>query len=354
MLLEAYGIQKPFLVLQWHLTDYCDQHCQHCYMNRERAHSPFSLEEHYRIVDDFAEMTDQLRIRPKINFTGGDPLLHPLFWPILKYARSQNIAVRILGNPFHVNTFTVARLRRLGVEEYQLSVDGLEAMHDSLRQAGSFAHTREAIKRLVTDGFRVDVMYTASKRNAADFPDVVQLMADLGVFRFSFGRYVPFGQGADMKEDAFQPLEYRDFLLKIKQTYDQMLDQGCQTKFVVRDPLWTLLNYELGLFKPSRRKSSSIEAGCGLGISFVVLLSDGTVWACRRFESPIGYVLQDSFYDMFVNSEAVNSFREYEKMEKCRYCELIRYCRGCASAACARFGRWTAPDPQCWKKVNII
>lgn len=39
--------------------------------------------------------------------------------------------------------------------------------------------------------------------------------------------------------------------------------------------------------------------GCRCGISHMTVLSDGTVYACRRCESPIGKVPEESLYDIF-------------------------------------------------------
>lgn len=353
MLMEAFGLTSPTFVLQWHITDFCDQHCKHCYMSNVRIHSPFSFTIHCQIIDDFIEMAKTLGVRAKVNFTGGDPLLHPQIWEIMAYTISKGASVRILGNSFHVNEETVDRLKTLGIYEYQFSLDGMESTHDYIRRDGSFADTVRAIELLSKNGLRVDAMYTVSKLNAHDFPDLARFVSKIGIFRFSFGRLVPSGCGKNLEDQLYTAPEYRAFLYEAQATYEQLIAEGSETTFVCRDPLWTLLNYEQGRFKPScKTRSKIIESGCGLGIAFLVLLADGSVWACRRFKSLIGRVPKQKLLDIFLNSPRLNEYRQVERLEKCRDCELLRYCRGCASVACNVSGLWTAPDPQCWKEVK--
>jgi radical SAM protein with 4Fe4S-binding SPASM domain len=57
-------------------------------------------------------------------------------------------------------------------------------------------------------------------------------------------------------------------------------------------------------------------------------------------------------YDLFTG-EAEEVYRQHEKMEKCAHCELLRFCRGCPAVAYGYYHSFFAPDPQCWKEVQI-
>jgi radical SAM protein with 4Fe4S-binding SPASM domain len=98
---------------------------------------------------------------------------------------------------------------------------------------------------------------------------------------------------------------------------------------------------------------NKIYDGCHAGRTFLVLLADGTIYACRRFESPIGHIKSDNLYDIFRYSKMLNQIRDPEVFEKCRNCDLKRYCRGCPAVAFNTCGSFFGPDPQCWKNIRI-
>lgn len=170
-------------------------------------------------------------------------------------------------------------------------------------------------------------------------------MVDLGVRSYSFARYCPTHGDTD---DIFTPQEYRKFLSVIWEVYSHYVDS--KTNFILKDHLWTLFLMEEGLFKPEST-DGIIVSGCGLGISHLSVLADGTVFACRRFNSPVGRVPEQSFYEIFT-SKIMNEYREHTRLEKCKNCDLLYYCRGCMAVSYGTTGKWTSPDPQCWKIIE--
>ena len=91
--------------------------------------------------------------------------------------------------------------------------------------------------------------------------------------------------------------------------------------------------------------------GCRCGISHMTVLSDGTVYSCRRCESPIGKVPEESLYDIFFGN-SMEQYRHYEKFEECSKCKLRNFCRGCPSVAKCLSGNFYGKDPQCWKTIE--
>jgi hypothetical protein len=88
---------------------------------------------------------------------------------------AREIPLVILGNPFHLTSENLGRLKDLGVTSFQLSLDGLESTHDMLRKPGSFQATLAAIRLVNESGLRSMVMSTVSLLNYHDMPDVVRL-----------------------------------------------------------------------------------------------------------------------------------------------------------------------------------
>lgn len=353
-------IRKPIFVIQWHITGLCDQSCLHCYMindperHKQELEKELSLESCKSIIDSFVDFCNIAKAQPKINFTGGDPLLRSDFFEILKYASSYGIKISVMGNPFHLNVDNISKMRELGVMSYQVSIDGMEKTHDYFRKHGSFSSTIKAIELLVKCNMRAVVMFTLSKKNHEDLFHVMRLVDSLSVNAFAFARLSKnsvINNKSSIFEKDFTPQEYRTLLLKAQKLINELKAKGSKTKFTLKDHLWTLLLYEQGKLE-IEDNSEKVISGCHIGGRDLAILADGTVFACRRFHSPIGKMPEQSVLDVFT-SKKLDYYRDIKKFEACSKCPLLCYCRGCPAVAYGNSeGNFFAPDPQCWWFYN--
>lgn len=352
----------PFFTVQWHVTALCDQACQHCYMVHDRVsyereiRNELSLENCKLVIDSLMSFCELASARPAINFTGGDPLLRHDFFEILEYASAKNVRLSVMGNPFHLNAENITRMQRMRVSSYQVSLDGMEKIHDSLRMSGSFSATVDAIKFLKKWGMRTVVMFTLTKKNCKDLPDVMRLVDSLEVDAFAFARMArnPTIDTIISPEDTeFTPSEYRELLVNIQELTERLKAAGSKTKFSLKDHLWKLLLYEQGKLKLEPNPGGQICSGCHVGGSNLTILADGTVFACRRFNSPVGKVPEQSILEVFT-SDKLDFYRKVENFGRCAKCPLLYHCRGCPAVAYgASGGNFYAADPQCWQGLDV-
>ena len=346
----------PAFAFQWHITDECDQRCKHCYIFAEGACTKLnrmSLPDMRRTLGSIEAMCRELGRTPYIYLTGGDPILHPDFWTLAELLHERGHLWAIMGNPFHLTPEVCARMRSLGCRKYQVSLDGLAATHDRFRKPGSFDATIEAIRTIRASGMWCAVMSTVSSVNMAEIPELIDLMAELEVDVYAFGRYCP-TSGQRAAEYHMEPLAYRDFLLECQRRIRAHETAGCRTTFQRKDHLWTLLEYEQGTFQiPAGARPGMVYGGCHCGIGHLTITPTGDVYACRRMESRVGNCLEESLLDIFLGTK-MECHRDFARFEKCAHCELAGFCRGCpAVAAGASSGNMYAADPQCWKQVDM-
>ncbi|MBK7131574.1 MAG: radical SAM/SPASM domain protein, ACGX system [Bacteroidales bacterium] len=338
-----------YFAFQWHITDSCDQRCQHCYIFSENRHTELkemSWEQIESVFKNCLDMCKKTNRLPYFYITGGDPILHSRFWDIMELFRSYNIPFTILGNPFHLNDEVCKKLKDHGCERYQLSIDGLRETHDAMRKKGSFDITIEKIKCLHKAGIRSAIMTTVSGINASEMPGIIDLVVENKVNVFAFARYAP---TSFEKSTHLTPEKYRELLEICWQKFEQYKDSG--TSFNLKDHLWTLFLHEKGLFRiPENLNEEVVYEGCNCANCHLTILPKGDVYACRRFESNIGNVFTENLYDIFLG-ERMDSYRDYSKFEKCSLCELKRFCRGCPAVTYGYTGDFYGTDPQCWKKI---
>lgn len=338
-----------YFAYQFHITDHCDQRCEHCYIfseDHQKCLDEMIIENIEKVIANCVAMCKQLNRRPYFYITGGDPLLHPDFWQLAASLKNRNIPFGILGNPFHLNDQICQRLAEHGCRKYQLSIDGLRETHDAIRKPGSFDTTIEKIDCIRKAGIDCAVMTTVSGTNKHEIEAIVDLVVANQVDIFAFARYCPTGFE---KENHIDPLEYKALLSRLWKKFEDY--QDAETTFNLKDHLWNLFLYEKGLFEiPEGLDAQVMVDGCNCGNCHMTILPTGDVYACRRMESQIGNALSDSMHDLFVG-KGMDAYRQYDQFEKCAKCELLRFCRGCPAVAYGYTKNMYAADPQCWKEV---
>ena len=338
---------KDLFAFQIHITEECDQRCEHCYIfaeNNDVEIRRMSFDQMIETMNNCMDMCRKLNRDPYFYITGGDPILHRDFWKFLEVLSENNIRFSIMGNPFHLNGEVCRRLSDLGCEKYQLSIDGMRETHDSIRKKGSFDATIEKIKDIRSAGMDCAIMTTVSGLNAKEMPDIIDTVVKNHADIFSFSRYCPTGNG---KSVGLTPEEYREVLDACWKRFE--LHKESETWFDLKDHLWTLYLFEKGIFRiPDGLEDDVIYDGCNCGNCHLTILPDGNVYACRRMESPVGNAFTESLYDIFTG-DRMDRYRMYSDFKKCSKCELLRFCRGCPAVAFGGTGDFYSADPQCWK-----
>lgn len=197
-------------------------------------------------------------------------------------------------------------------------------------------------------GIRSVIMTTVSDANIKEIPDIIDTVVEAKADVFAFARYCP---TSEEKDTGITPQEYRELLDICYQKFRKYEAASCSTYFNKKDHLWTLYEYEKGIFKiPEGIKDGMIYGGCNCGNCHMTILPTGDVYACRRVQnSKVGNVLNDRLADIWICQ--MEQYRDYTKFEKCSKCELLAFCRGCPAVASGKDGNFYAADPQCWKEV---
>jgi radical SAM protein with 4Fe4S-binding SPASM domain len=342
------SLQEFFV--QWHLTERCNLRCKHCYQTGTKTEE-LSLTEIHLVLDEVVDMleawseTYQLKFSPSLNITGGEPFLRKDLFEILEEMSAAGFAIFLLTNGTLIDAEKAEQLARLGINGVQVSIEGPEKIHDSIRGTGSFAASCKGILHLVKAGLRVTLNATLSKINAEKFQDMVDIATGLGVQKLGFSRLVPSGRGLDLVNRMIGRQ-------RIKEIYESIF--GLDTddlKIVTGDPVASQMRNEIEEVDDC---GSIATSGCAAGVSGLTILPDGTVIPCRRLPIPLGSVREDSLREVWANSEILEQLRDRRQYKgKCGSCERWAVCRGCRAIAYAyslTIGEpdILADDPQCF------
>ncbi|HET98519.1 MAG TPA: selenobiotic family peptide radical SAM maturase [Desulfurivibrio alkaliphilus] len=302
---------KPrVFTLQWHITQACDLNCKHCYDRSSRQ--TMSLEQAFYVLEQLESFCAARRVRGKVTFTGGNPLLYPHFNTLYLEAVKRGFPVSILGNPT-----SRQRLEELVAIQaptfYQVSLEGLPEHNDFVRQDGYFDRVLEFLPILKELGIFSQVMLTLTRDNMAQVLPLGEILRDRADL-FTFNRLSAVGEGARLLMP--DPADYQAFLR------EYMAETVNNPVLGLKDNLINIIRDQEGR-KPF---GGCTGFGCGAAFNFLTLLSDGELHACRKFPSFIGNIYQEGLNDAY-DSPAGRRYRAGSA--GCRDCKLLPACGGC-------------------------
>ncbi|HNW92170.1 MAG TPA: radical SAM protein [bacterium] len=341
--------------IAWAITARCQNRCRHCYLFSEPTYQHEIARELdrdglFRVLESIRAFEDEYHTRfAAFALSGGDPLLHPDWEALAIRLHGLGRALTMIGNPESLTDDNLARLAAAGVSSYQLSIDGLEAAHDELRQAGSFRRTLAAIPRLAAHGIRVGLMFTLSARNRDDlFPLIDFLAAETEADSFAFDLCCPTGNGRALTTGML-PAEIEEYCLRYLQRKAELQAAGAGLHLAERPTALRLARFARGEFPPVGSAELGAVSGCACGWSPPPILADGTVIPCRRIPLPLGRLPEQSFAEIFLGHELLRRFRRRESYAACGGCDLYAVCRGCPGYAYGTTGDPFAANPHCYR-----
>jgi len=182
--------------LELQMTTRCNLRCRHCYIGDGRP-ANLSLEDLRTVLREF-EALQGLRVL----ITGGEPILHPDF-----EAFNEMLPDHFLRKVLFTNGVLLRQdlLKRLKVNEIQVSIDGMQRAHDALRGQGTFDATIDALRRSIDAGFDASVSTMVTTGNLDDFDDMEKLFRSMEVREWSVDVPCISGRLADNGEFAVSP-----------------------------------------------------------------------------------------------------------------------------------------------------
>ena len=190
----------PRLVF-WETTAACNLVCSHCRRTEvadELSPDELSREEAESLIDEMSGWGRTILV-----FSGGEPLMRPDIFRLMRYANEKGVIVALATNGTLIDQDLAKRIRESGVDRVSISLDGAdEATHDVLRRLpGSFQSAIAGAQALRAEGVPLQINVTVAKHNADQLDEMVSLAKDLGAAALHLFLLVPVGCGMEIAED---------------------------------------------------------------------------------------------------------------------------------------------------------
>ncbi len=366
--IARFGVRKPLvtsrpLMVVWNFTNLCNLRCKHCYQDASRRHpNELSVEEKLDLVD----MLCRDRV-PLLAFSGGEPLAAPEFFEVAEYAANRGLFVSIATNGTLITEEVAKRLKKLGVNYVQVSVDAATpSKHDLFRGIpGAWELAIRGVKNLVKYGIFTCIAMTVTRFNVDEVPKVVELAKKLHVPRVALYNFIPVGKGAEIVKWDLSPIERERLLYYILREFMkggiEVMTTAPQYGRVIAS-LLEKYGYmpkvaAAHFYSGSSEWGKVVEfiGGCGAGRVYLGIEPDGTVTPCVFLKIPVGNVRQLRIRDIWMKSQVLWDLRDRDKLrDPCGSCPYKHVCGGCRARAYAYFQDYLAPDPGCFRASKYL
>lgn len=195
--------KPPGPVVIWNLVRRCNLTCKHCYSisaDKDFA-GELSTSEVYKVMDDLKAF----RV-PVLILSGGEPLMRPDIFDIGRRAKQMGFYVGLSSNGTLITEDNIDQLADVGLDYVGVSLDGIEATHDTFRRkAGAFRESLHGIRLCREAGIKAGVRFTLTQDNAHDLPALLQLTEEEGIDKFYLSHLNYAGRGnKNRAHDAMQ------------------------------------------------------------------------------------------------------------------------------------------------------
>ncbi len=340
----------------WETTTGCNLECVHCRrleVGKEMSNEDLSLEEAFRFIEGLAR---DFEPSPVLILSGGEPLMRPDIFDIIRFARKMNVPVGLATNGTMVDLALARKIASSGIRRVSISLDGANPdTHDRFRKMpGSFKKAVQGILNLTQNGVSIQINTTITKHNFTEVESIYHLALELGASALHPFLLVPVGCGMEIK-DEFQltPLEYEETLLKI---HDLSSEGKLHIRPVCAPHYFRILAQKKTAFpkRKDTRDFNNMTKGCLAGTRICFVSHKGEVFPCGYLPVNCGNIRESSLKEIWQNSSVFESLREPELLEgKCGICKYKRICSGCRARAFEEEGHFLAEEPNCLYQPEV-
>lgn len=348
---------KATLSVQWHITSRCMKHCRHCYMfenerYRTEIENELKFSDMLKILDDIEDFEKKWNFAVNDFFvTGGDPVLNQDYMKLLLEIKNRGKKSYLMGNPETLTAEVLDNLKTAEIQQMQMSLDGLEKLHDFYRGKGNFATTIKALELLDKHGIIATIMFTLTGENKHELIPLMKFVSrETKAKGFAFDLVCGVGSAKDIPMQLTKE-ELKDIFTDYLTEKKRIKEERIPIRISEKSKFFQLLHFNNNEFYPYDYDEFIATGGCYTGFTCYTILADGSVAACRRFPTIIGKMPEEKIEKIFFENDLLKRFRRASSYEKCGSCAFYKNCRGCPAVTYGYFNDPFRENPLCFKDL---
>jgi radical SAM protein with 4Fe4S-binding SPASM domain len=314
----------------WEITLACNLRCIHCGSRAGKARpGELSTAEALDLVEQLAD----IGVR-EVSLIGGEAFLRSDWLEIARAIKQSGMKLGMTTGGYGLGPKLAERMAEVGFDIVSVSVDGLQATHDSLRgRKNSWYWCFQAIQALRSVGIKCASNTQINRRSAAQLPRIYEHLREAGITAWQTQLTVPMGNAADRPEILLQPAELLDVLPMLHYLHQRGKDEG----------LYMYPGNNIGYFGPYERRlrssprdanDLSFWAGSQGGVMTLGIEADGTIKADPSLPTDDfagGNIREQSLREIVFEADRLKRNDERSTAHLwgfCSTCEFADICRG--------------------------
>jgi MoaA/NifB/PqqE/SkfB family radical SAM enzyme len=156
------------------VTRYCNLECAYC-SEFDKVSKPVPLDALLARVDALARLGTQI-----VTLTGGEPLTHPEHDAVIERIRAHGMVATTITNGFLLTARRIAGMNAAGLQELQISIDGVKPDAISKKTLKSLKGKLELLARHATFHVNINSVLGISEERTHDALEVAEAAKALG------------------------------------------------------------------------------------------------------------------------------------------------------------------------------
>lgn len=189
------------------ITNECLLNCMHCSSSSHVEDERLDKETVLKVIDDFEDLGGK-----ELEISGGEPLLHPDVWEILKYCENKSFLTTLYTTGI-ANVPISDVVNKLNVDRVVISLNGTAEITREVTGGDSYRETRDFMRMLVERGVKTEAHFVPMKQNYRDFDKLLKECKEVGIGRVKIIRLMPQGRALENWEKIHLPeMEFKKFI----------------------------------------------------------------------------------------------------------------------------------------------
>lgn len=331
-------------VIYWECTLKCNYKCIHCYSfsSKASAQKEMCLSTVKKLIEEIAEKGAEF-----LSIGGGEPLLYPHLFSVIRFAKEKGIEVEISTNGSLLTKENLKRLKESGLRYLQISLNAAdEKIHSKITQRKNFRKIIENIKKAKREGFIVSICTTLMKLNIEQIFEIINLSANLKCNNFRAILLQEIGRAKENLEKIYVEKN------KLKKTFEKLMKMRETRKDIE-------IYFNPNILFPLQKNIPWLPEtylGCSAGRTLCGIDAYGNVYPCLFLRSEkfnCGNIKEKTLSEIWKNAYPMKLLRNLKKIEgKCAQCPFLEKCGGgCRALAYNRTNNIFASDPLCIAQI---
>lgn len=304
--------------IELEITNKCEHRCPYCYVgdiNQEKIEYC-----DYDTVCKVIQKIDQYGAK-MIALLGGDPVLHPQIFEIMKYIKENtHCLVSVMSNTLDFADISLEQASNY-IDNVDFTLHGRTAgEHEGFckARAGSYNEIINRLRFLGKSGVNINIAINIIPETYNKIYEMVSSMYEQGVCFSSLllQRIMPLGRACN---NWNYDISKEQLSIALQQIAAAEKDFDIIISFEDPFPLCCI-----------ETKYHKYMKGCPEGINRLAIKGDGRISACGTLHHTMGNILTDSYNEIWENNPQFLEFRKgsFLSNKKCKTCEYKDLCRG--------------------------